>query len=69
MQNFGSPIRTRHMQLVELRLAINLPVYLRDQYVTRGRKLAEIATDLDVDTGTVSRWMAHFGIPTRRSAA
>lgn len=56
------------MQLVEIQRGISLPDYLREEY-GKGRKLSEIATSLDLDTGTVSRWMAHFGIPTRRSAA
>lgn len=57
------------MQLVEMQHGIDLAKYLRTQYADEGRKLSEIAENLDLDTGTVSRWMAHFGIPTRRRAA
>lgn len=60
--------KTRAMQLVEMQHGIDLAKYLRTQYA-EGRKLSEIATALDLDTGTVSRWMAHFGIPTRRKVA
>lgn len=60
--------KTRDMQLVEIERGIDLATFLREEYGA-GRKLAEIAADLQRDTGTISRWMAHFGIPTRRRAA
>lgn len=53
------------MQLIELRLGEPLQVFLGREYTTKGRRLRDIATDLGVDTGTVSRWMAHFGVQTR----
>lgn len=67
MQNFASPTRekTRAMRLVEAEKGIELEAYLTEQYHERGLRLADIATSLDVDTGTVSRWMAWFGIGTR----
>lgn len=48
------------MQLVELRLGIDLGEYLQEHYVERGRLLKDIAADLDVDIGTVSRWKDTF---------
>jgi hypothetical protein len=61
--------KTRAMQLLEIQRGIDLSAYLQEEYVTKGRKQSAIASDLGVDIGTVSRWMAHFGLPTRRSAA
>lgn len=52
--------KTRAMQLVEIRRGIDLEVFLRDQYVTQGRLLKDIAEELGVDIGTVSRWKDHF---------
>jgi transposase len=48
------------MQLVELRQGIDLQAYLREHYVERGRLLKDIAAELGVDIGTVSRWKDHF---------
>lgn len=48
------------MQLVEFRLGIDLASYLEEHYVNRGRLLKNIAVDLGVDIGTVSRWKDHF---------
>jgi hypothetical protein len=56
------------MQLVEIEHGIDLPVYLREQYAS-GLKLSQIGAALKVDTGTISRWMAHFGIATRRTSS
>jgi transposase len=50
------------MQLVEIRQGIDLRVYLREHYVERGWLLRDIAADLGVDIGTVSRWKDHFGL-------
>jgi hypothetical protein len=67
MQNFAIPTRekTRAMRLVEAEKGVELVSYLTEQYHDRGLRLADIAAALDLDTGTVSRWMAHFGIETR----
>lgn len=54
------------MQLVEHRLGQPLEHYFREQYVDRRRSQAEIAADLDVDVGSVSRWMARLNIGARR---
>ncbi len=61
--------KTRAMQLVEMQRGIDLPEYLVREYIEEGRKQREIAADLGVDIGTVSRWMAYFGISTRRRVA
>ena len=48
------------MQLVELRMGIDLEAYLREHFVARRRFLKDIAAELDVDIATVSRWKDHF---------
>lgn len=48
------------MQLVEIRQGIDLEAYLRKHYVEDGRLLKDIAGELGVDIGTVSRWKDHF---------
>lgn len=57
------------MQLLELQKGIDLGDYLREQYVERGRLLKDIAADLGVDIGTVSRWKDHFGLMRPDKAA
>jgi hypothetical protein len=57
--------KTRAMQLAEIRLGRDLRGYLIEEYIEKGRRLRDIADDLECDTGTVSRWMVHFGISTR----
>lgn len=53
------------MQLVEAQHDIELVAYLHDHYHERGERLADIASALGVDTGTVSRWMERLGISRR----
>jgi len=65
MQELASAPRTRDQAEVEATRGIDLPEYLRTEYHDRGRRLADIAADLDRDTGTISRWMAQFGIARR----
>lgn len=50
------------MQLVEIRLGIDLEEYLAEQFGRQGRLLKDIADDLNVDIATVSRWKDHFGV-------
>lgn len=50
------------MQLVELRLGIDVEAYLTEHYANNGRLLRDIATDLGVDIATVSRWKDSFGL-------
>jgi DNA-binding MarR family transcriptional regulator len=66
MQNFASPNRkTRAMEEVEAARGIELHAYLIEQYHERGLRLADIADALDVDVGTVTRWMDRLGISRR----
>jgi DNA-binding MarR family transcriptional regulator len=61
-----APIKTLGMQLIERQLGRPLEEYLREQYLKRERTQREIAEDLGVDVGSVSRWMERLGIPSRR---
>lgn len=60
-----SVLRTKAMQVIEQRLGEPLEVYLRRRYLDEGLTTVEIAAALDVNNGTVSRWLAHFDIPAR----
>lgn len=58
------------MQLVEIRLGIgDLGAHLREEYTVKGRLLKDIAIDLGVDIGTVSRWKDHFGLERQAKAS
>lgn len=57
--------KTRPMQQMEHRLGRPLVDVLRERYHEKGQTLAEIATDLGVTVGTVSRWMDALGIDRR----
>lgn len=54
------------MQLIEAEHGQPIDVLLRALYVDEGLGVEEIAEKLDLTKGTVSRWMARFGIPARR---
>lgn len=60
-----SVLKTRAMQVIEFRLGEPLEQFLRRRYIDEDRTTVEIAEELDVNSGTVSRWMAHFSIPAR----
>jgi len=60
-----SVLRTKAMQVIEQKLGEPLEVFLRRRYQVDERTTVEIALELDVNPGTVSRWMAHFDIPAR----
>jgi hypothetical protein len=60
-----SVLRTKAMQVIEHDLGEPLELYLRRRYLDEGLTTVEIAAALNVNNGTVSRWMAHFGIPAR----
>jgi transposase len=57
------------MQLVEIQRGIDLQLYLTDEYVTKGRLLKDIAAELGVDIGTVSRWKDHFRLERQEQAS
>lgn len=57
--------KTRPMQVMEARLGRPLEDVLRSLYHDEGLTLAQVADRLDVNVGTVSRWMASLGIPAR----
>lgn len=65
MQNLVSRPKTRAQIEVEAAHGIDLPEYLQREYHDRLRRLSDIAADLDLDTGTISRWMDQFGIARR----
>jgi hypothetical protein len=67
MQNFASPNdrKTAAMRLVELQHGVELEEYLTRRYHGEGVRLADIATDLGLDQGTISRWMDRLGIDRR----
>jgi transposase-like protein len=53
------------MQILEGRLGRPLEDLLRERYERDGRTVAEVADELGVDKGTVSRWMRDLGIEAR----
>jgi len=57
------------MQLVEIRLGIDIETYLLEHFVRRGRLLKDIAIELGVDIGTVSRWKDHFELERTEAAS
>jgi hypothetical protein len=56
---------TAKMRRVEQATGQPIRVYLMDAYLVRGQSTTEIAADTDTDKGTISRWLARFGIPAR----
>jgi DNA-binding MarR family transcriptional regulator len=57
------------MQLVEIQRGIDLQAYLTAEFTEKGRLLKDIADELGVDIGTVSRWKDHFGLERRAEAS
>lgn len=57
------------MQFLEAELGRPIDELLREMYEERGLRVEDIATELNLTKGTVSRWLAHFGISTRRRKA
>lgn len=53
------------MQLIEQRLGRPLDEFLRERYDVDRRTTQEIADELGVTNGTISRWMAALGIEAR----
>lgn len=57
--------KTRGMLLIEGRLGRPLELYLEERYLRDGLTTVQIAAELNVNSGTVSRWMAQLGIEAR----
>lgn len=57
--------KTRPMLAVEQRIERQLEDYLAERYQRDGLTLRQIATELEVDYSTVSRWMRQLGIEAR----
>jgi transposase-like protein len=53
------------MRQVEERIGQPLKLYLHTAYIVRERSMVQIADEIGVDKGTVSRWMRQFGITPR----
>jgi DNA-binding transcriptional regulator LsrR (DeoR family) len=65
--------KTKAMQRAEHLLGQPLEIWLASRYEA-GATQAEIASELKIDTGTVSRWMSQLGIeaqygPKKRAVA
>ena len=54
------------MQLIEAEHGQSIEALLRSLYVDQELGVEDIATKLGLTKGTVSRWMARFGILARR---
>ena len=65
MQPQDRPQMTRGMRQVEATVGQPLRPYLVDRYVVQGHSMAQIARDLNLNKGTLSRWFAQLGIPPR----
>jgi transposase-like protein len=65
MQQKTVPLKTRAMQLIERQIEEDLEVFLRRRYLVEGASTVQIAAELGVNSGTVSRWMAHFDVEAR----
>lgn len=62
-------ILTKDQQLIQARLGRPLDEFIREEYVTKARDLAEVSGDLGIGISTLSRWMTQLGIPARRKGA
>ena len=56
--------KSRPMQVVEARIGQSLEEFIRERYEA-GKTQREIATELGVTDGTISRWMVQLGIEAR----
>ena len=56
---------TAKMRQIEQDTGQPIRVFLMDAYLVRGQSTTEIAAATGTDKGTVSRWLARFGIPAR----
>jgi transposase len=55
------------MQRVEHRIGRSLEEFFQERYVAGGQDQRQVADELGVNVGTVSRWMDRLGIPARPS--
>ena len=60
-------VKTAAMQLIEHRIGRPLYEFFTERYTHQGLNQREIADELGVDIGSVSRWMARLRIPSRRA--
>lgn len=58
-------LKTVPMQRTEGRLGEPLEDFLRRRYHDEGKTLRQIGDELDIDAGTVSRWMRTLGVEAR----
>ena len=57
---------TTTMQRIEAKTGQPIRLYLMDAYLVRGLPTTAIAAEAGVDSSTVIRWLARFGIPARK---
>lgn len=55
------------MQRIEHRLGQTLEAFFQERYVVGGQDQRQLADELGVNVGTVSRWMDRLGIAARPS--
>ena len=58
-------LKTRSMQVMEARRGEPLDATLTRLYRDQGMTLAQVADELGVTIGTVSRWMSALGVEAR----
>lgn len=56
---------TRGMRVLERRIGRPLQEVFEEMYLDRGMTQQQIADELGIDVGSVSRWMARLGIEAR----
>lgn len=54
------------MQRIEARLGKPMDAILREKYVDDGKTVEQVAAELGITKGSVSRWLQRFGIDARR---
>lgn len=59
-------ILTKQQQLLQARLGEPLVEFLQRRYLEDGRTLSQVAEEIGVGSGTVSRWLWQLGIEARR---
>jgi hypothetical protein len=59
-------ILTKFQQQIQAGLGEPLVEFLRRRYIDEELTLAQVAAELDVGAGTLSRWLVQLGIEARR---